>query len=220
MHGRAAREIPVITVLGGDGEDVAACLERGSHACRRQGGAADHARDVLHLRPGPGKVPFHVDRELASLPGFHVEEMDEARLLVDNRVRTRRCVADIEVVVTRDLLGLFRIEMIGEQIRCVIAIRDEIHRVADPHRVAVVAVGARQLLDRIVGEAHDPDRMRAAAPIMAPLARFIPLGDECRRDLFIGEALAVRRVGSGEGAWHRQLIRQATFERDTPELVV
>ena len=96
----------------------------------------DHARYFLELRARPGKVAIHFDVELSRLARSCVStKMNIAGLLVDDRVGTRRRIHDIEVVVLRELRELFVVEAVGEQIDCVIAVREEVDSIADPHRV-------------------------------------------------------------------------------------
>ena len=104
MNRRTARHVAPVAFLGGNGEDLAAGLERRTNARGREHGVADHGRDFLELRACPREVARHVDGELFCLSRLCIDEMDEARLLVHDRAGTRRRVLDVEVIVVRELL--------------------------------------------------------------------------------------------------------------------
>src|SRR5438477_12964033 len=100
---------------------------------------------MLHLRPRPGEVALDVDLEAMRLLRPHIEEMDIARLLVDDSVCPSRCVLDIEIMMTRELFGLPGVEAIREQVCRVVAAGDGVDCAAYPHGSAVVPVRLRQL---------------------------------------------------------------------------
>ena len=128
-----------------------------------------------------------------------------------------RRVHDVEIVVMRQLLELFRSEVVGEEVSGEVAIGEEVHGVADPHRIAVVAVLPRQLLDGVVREIHDPHRVRPPAAVVPPKTRLVPIGNERRWDFLIGDALAVGRELSAECARHRQRLLEAAVDRNAPQ---
>src|SRR5207249_508155 len=99
-------------------------------------------------------------------------------------------------------------------------IGDEVHGVPDPHWIRVVAILPGELLDGIVAEIDDPDGMRAAAAIVAPLAGFVPAGDERGRDLVVRIALAVGRRHAVECARYRNELLEAACGGNGPELQV
>src|SRR4029077_7872069 len=80
------RQVTPIALVRRNSEDVAARLEGRAHAGGRKARGADHARDALELRAGPRKVADDVDRERFGLARLDVEEVDDAVLLVDDRV--------------------------------------------------------------------------------------------------------------------------------------
>src|SRR5437764_857571 len=117
--------------------------------------------------------------------------MNVARLLVYNGVRTRRRIHDVEVRVTRELGELLGVGAIGVKIRRMVAVRQEIYRVADPHRLAVIAAGPGKFFYRIVGQCHDADRMRSAAAIVPPFAGLPPSRREGLGDFVVCQTTAV-----------------------------
>ena len=50
----------------------------------------------------------------------------------------------------------------------------------------------------MIGQIHDPDRMRATAAVISPVAGLVPRWDEGRREFFMSDAAAIRRVGAAE----------------------
>ena len=135
--------------------------------------------------------------------------MQIAALLVDDRIARGGRVHHVEVVVTGERGDVLRPGPVTEQVDRAVAIRQEVHGVADPHRRAVVAVGPRQLFDGAIGKVDQPDRTRAPAAIVAPQAALVlrPVGREAEPDLLVGDATAVRRIAPAEGSWHRQHFR-------------
>src|SRR5262249_28908167 len=59
--------------------------------------------------------------------------------------------------------------------------------------------------------------MCAAAAVMAPHARFVPVGNECNREFLIGKATTIGRVRATEGARQGQWIGRTAFGADGPE---
>ena len=215
------RQVAGGALLRWHGEDVPARFERGADSCRRQYCVANRrGGDLLEMRPCPRQIAGDIDGELPRLPGRRVDQVNVARLLVHDGVRSRRRAHDVEVVVVRELQQLLRLEVVGEDVAREVAVGHKVNGVADPHRFAVVAVGPRQLLDRVVGQVHDPDRMRAPAAVVPPLAALVlrPLRREHGRgNLLVGDSAAVGRVGAAERARHRQRLGQASGQVDRPE---
>ncbi len=214
VRARRLRQVAPITLVGRNREDVAARFECRAHAGGREARVADHARDALELRASPREIADDVDRERFGLTRLDVEEVDDAVLLVDDRVGSGGRRHDVGVVVVRQLLELLRREVVREQVARVVAIGEEVHGVADPHRIAVVAVLPRQLFDGGRRQVDDADRVRAAAAIVAPHAHLVPVGNERRRDFFEGDARSVRRMRAGERARHRESLLEAAGGRD------
>src|SRR5256885_9169996 len=81
-------------------------------------------------------------------------------------------------------------------------------------RSGVVAVGPRQLLDRVIGQIHHADGVRTAAAVMSPLARLILRREKERRgDLLVGEPAAVGAVAAPERSGPGQRPRQPRPQR-------
>ena len=220
MCAGAAREVSRIALVRRHGEDLAACGEGGANAGGRQRGFLDRCRHALEARARPRKIPIDLDVQLLRLAGLGIEEVDVTSLLVDDAVGTSRGGHDVVVVVMRELLELLRVGLIREDVPRVIAVGEEVDRVADPHRIGIVAVGPRQLLARVVGEVHDANRMRSSAAVMAPVADLGPLDDHLRPEFLIGDALAVGRIRAAEGTRHRQRFGESAVGRDAPQLEI
>src|SRR4026207_1481937 len=71
-------------------------------------------------------------------------------------------------VVLGQLVLLFGVGAIGEQVGGVVAVGNEVDRVSDPHRFTVVAVVPGKFFDRVIAQVHHRDRVGASATIMAP----------------------------------------------------
>ncbi len=111
------------------------------------------------------------------------------------------------------LRDLLRIAVEGEQVELAGAVGEEIDRVADPHRVRVVAaaLGLGDLLDAQPVEREDPDPRGRAAPVVLPLAE--PLAERG-----VGQVPPVGRVRRAVAVGHRQLLREAARGPDGEEL--
>ena len=199
MDSRTTREVSRVSLLGGHGEDLTARLERGAHACGRQRGCMDQGSDGPHLRARPRHVTPHVHDELLCLPVRDIVHMDEARLFEHDRACPGRRVHDIEVREVRELPEHLRISAICVKIGDFLAVGNEIDRVADPHRVVVVAIGPRQFLDGVVSETNHRDRVGPTAAVATPHAFLVPARNELLRHFFVREASTVRRVHARPG---------------------
>src|ERR1043166_3344693 len=130
----ALRQVAEVALFGWNSKDLTARFEGRASASRRKRRIANHARDFLELRSRPREIAGHFDVELLRLTGFRVDEINVTRLLVHDRIRAGRSSHDIEIIVMRDLRQLLRVSAISKQINRVIAIREKVDRVPDPHR--------------------------------------------------------------------------------------
>jgi len=179
-----------------------------SNSARRKPGVANHGANLFELGTRPRQIAGYFDVQLPGLTGFDVNKMDISCLFVNDCVGSRRSGHDVKVVVLGELRDLLRTHLIREKIRSMIAVRNEIDRVADPHRPAVVTVGPRKLLNGIIGKIYYRDRVRTTASVMPPHAGFFPWREHVRRYFFISQTAAVRRVRTGKRPRQRQSFRQ------------
>ena len=82
---------------------------------------------------------------------MQVVEINGAELLVDDGARPRRGVLDVESLVVDELLHLLRFRVVFEKGDGAIAVREEVDLVANPKRIAVIGVVARDLHDAGIG---------------------------------------------------------------------
>ncbi len=122
MRARALRQVSKVAFFGRHGEDLTACFEGGASAGRRECRIANHARDFFELRAGPGQIARHFDVELLRLTRLGIDEIDVARLFVNNCIRARRSSHDVEIFMMRNLCQLLSVSAISKQVVCVIAI--------------------------------------------------------------------------------------------------
>ena len=217
MRARALAEISVVTFFRRHAENLPARFEGCAHARRGERRVTDHADYFLELRARPGQVAAHLDVESARLPCLCIEQMHIARLFVDDRVGAGGGVHHVKVVVTSKLSELLRIRAVSKEVDHVIAIREEVDRVADPHRIGVVTVGPGKFLDGMIGKSHYSDRMGAAASVVPPIAGLVPSRNERRRKFFVGDAAAIGRVSATESARHRQRLGQTAVQSYGPK---
>jgi len=141
------RQIAGDAVPGRHVEDVAARHHRDALAARADRDALDVVGRIHRLRPPAGVVGGHLDRHRAVRFAAGVEHMQLAVQFVDDvavGVGTRP--AHVPIAVVGERAGLAGGEVVAVQIEHAAAVRIEINRIADPHRIAVGA--------RIVGDLH------------------------------------------------------------------
>ena len=193
------RQVADVALLRRDRHDVAAEVEHGAGAGRRERRgpdplrAADEALARLALIRGNGKS------ELTRLAGRRVEKVKVAGLLVDDVAAAGGRVQDRKVGVPSDLSDgrHFRVERI--QVELAIPVRAEIQSVPDPHRIDVVRprLRLRDLLHRLGLHVEDADRGHLPAAIVLPL-------QERRRQRVVGNPAAVGRIGGARRVRDRQ----------------
>ena len=139
-----------------------------------------------------------------------VEEVKGAELLDDDPAGAGRGRLEVESVVRQGLVDLLGREVIDEERYGASPVGQEVDLVADPHRVRVVGVVARDLLDLEVGERDDPDRRRLAATVAFPGR--LPVH---RRH--VGQARAVGGEGRGHACRKRQFLGETAVHPDREE---
>ena len=154
MRARTLREVSVIALLSRHGENLAARFECRPNSRGRERRVADHADYFLELGARPRQIAGYFDVELLRLFCFCIDEINVAGLLVNNGVRPCRRRHDVKVIVMGELFDLLCVATIGEQVHCMIAVREKVDRISNPHREGVVAVAPGKFLDRIVAEIH------------------------------------------------------------------
>src|SRR6266542_4638304 len=86
--------------------------------------------------------------------------------------------------------------------------------------LCIVAVGPRELLNRVVGQIHDRDWVCATAAVVPPVASLVPLWNEGSRELLVSQSATIRGVSGAERARHRQRLWQSTIQADAPKAKV
>ena len=219
MGAGRAREVARRPLLRRHGDDLAAELEDGARAARRQRSSAHELRALLEARPQLLEIGRRADAQALALPGPGVEQVDPASLLEgDPRAFGAALGArgqHREVGERSELTHLAAGAIEREQVDLAGAIGPEVDAVADPHRVDVVRSirGLRHLRHRLRGEVVEPDARGGAAAILLPL--LVDLGQR-----LIGDGAAIGSVGRVEPVGDRQARREAAGDRHGEELKV
>ena len=121
------------------------------------------------VRPHSWKIAGDLDIDGVLLPGRWIEHVDRTKLLVNDRVRTRRSRFDIHTVARERQAHLLCAGVIGIQTHWPVAIGEEINFVPDPHRRGIIGILARHFFHAGIGKFRDPDgRSRAASVVFQP----------------------------------------------------
>ncbi len=215
MSGHRLREVAVIAFLLRDGHDLSPKLEGGTRSGWRQGGIPNEVGPLGVPRSNLDQVRRDPNRDGTALTRRRLVEVQATSLFVGDLRTAGRGVHDREVGVRRQLLDSTGSRIEREEVELAVTVRAEIHGVADPHRIGVVAAPGRlrYLLDRVVAGVVDPDPGRRPAPVVLPLVE----GLVQRR---VGDLGAVRRVARLEGVRDGELIGMATLNRHGVELAM
>ncbi len=215
MRAQAVGQVADVTLLAWHGNDLAAKIEHGARAGRRQRRVTDPARTLHEPRPQLAQVGGHANRQLLAGPRLRVEHVQHARLFVDDAVGTVRCAQDGKVGMLRDLTNLFALRVVGEHVEFAVAIGSEIDRVANPHRIGVVrsCFRLRDLVDRMRLSVVQPQARHGSAAILLPL--LISSGDGV-----VGDALPVGGIGGARRVRNRQRLFDAPADGNREQLAV
>ena len=172
MHAGRLGEVARIALLGRHRDDLAAIFEHGPVAAGRDCEVADVLRIACEAGPRLGQVGGHADLEPVRLPLVRVEDVDPAGLLVDQLSGAGRGAGDREGIVIGASGDGFRAAIVRIEVELAVAVGEKVDRLADPHRLGVVAApgGLGDLLVRKVIELEDPDPRRRSAAVVLPLA--------------------------------------------------
>ena len=112
-----------------------------------------------------------------------------------------------------EALDLLRLPVVRIEVELAVAVGEEIHRLADPHGLGVIAASGRlgDLLVRQVIQLEDPDPRRRSAAIVLPLP-------EALAERRIGQQLAVGRDGPHVARGDRQATGDSAIDTDREEL--
>ncbi len=170
----------------------------GALAGGRDGGVKDGVR-VDDGKAGLERGQIAVERDIDGVLGVRGEvvEVDASELLVYDTAGAGTCGLKVEALVLDDLLDLFGFRVVAEEGDGAVAIGEEVNLVADPERVRVVGIVARDLGEIERCQVDDPDRLGLAAVVALP--RDLPL-IEGR----VGDQLAVGRDRSAVGGGKRK----------------
>ena len=115
-----------------------------------------------------GKSPAALIRERLLLAGLRIELVDEAALLEHHHAAAGVERLDVEVDEPGELRELLRGGFVRPDVGDAVAVRDEVHRIAQPHRVDVLRIRPWRR-DQVEGlQVDDPDRPVLAAAVVAP----------------------------------------------------
>ena len=109
-------EIARGAVFGGNGKNIAASDDGDALAVGRRGNAGEGFGDVGEGGPGRSEVFADGDRHGGGFLGGEVELPDLAGLLEDDGFAAERGEFHVEVGELRELLGLFRGEVVAEKV--------------------------------------------------------------------------------------------------------
>ena len=211
---RAPREIPDRSVLGGDGQEFTPRLENRPLAGRGNVAVLDRITDCDRPRSQGHLVGDDLDRDFRAVAGREIHQIQRAPGFEHNVLRSDRRKVNVEILEVRHLPGLAgrRVDRpdIGPHLRA--AVREEIDRIAVPHRQRVIGRILRQIPRLQRFEIEEPDLRGQTAPVPFPRPEF-----PARR--LVGQRLAVGRqgaeltVGYGQAGW------KSALRIDGPQLV-
>ncbi len=164
---RTAAEIARLTVLGRQGEHLATRTEYRPLTARRQVITFDEASRLDPTRPCLRKITGQAHRNFLAFATGRVEPPQPTTLLEHDPIRTRARPQDILAEIGQPArLAACRRDRI--QIEVIVAIGQEIHRIAHPHRLMIGGPVIGQA-DRTVGrEVVHPHVLRPPAAIALP----------------------------------------------------
>src|ERR1017187_1689827 len=216
---RRASEIANVALVRGRREDFAVRLKDRAHAGGGDPGFANLARHVLEMRPHFGEVGRHLDGYLVLLLRGDVVDMNLPELFVDDGARPGGGVFDVLPRVFDELIHLLAARIVLEQRYRPVAVGEEIDFVADPHRVEIVRIRARDFFRFQIREIHHPDVAGAPPAVSLPRNEVVTVGGELPAvQRLVGHAFHIRRIGSSEGHGKRQSLGQAAFRGNREEL--
>ena len=213
-HARSGGEIAHVAFLGRHGEDVAARLDHRPRPGRGESGVLNEGHGARPVRTGGREVRVHVDVHGLGRPLGRVEEIHPAALLVHDHAGPGRRGLDVEVGVTRQLARLPGPEIVAVQVHRAVAIGQEVHHVADPHRPVFSRRIVRHRLDLARAHVEQPDPGLLAAAVAAP--RLLVPG-AAHRD--VRDASRVRAVRQPLTGRHGQRLFEPSFERHAVQAV-
>src|SRR5579859_4365384 len=115
-------------------------------------------------------------RQVAGDPNVHfggfgaggIENVDSAKLLIDESVGPRGKRFEIEALVRNDLLYSFGLRVVSEERHRPVAVGKKIDRVAKPNRILIIRILAGHFFEGKVAQPHDIDRRGLPAAIAFP----------------------------------------------------
>ena len=147
-------------------------------------------------------------RNAPGLPGCRIVNVQFAVQFVhDAPLGVRSRPAHVPSLLARDPLRLLGTGVVPIQIQDAVPIRNEVHIVPDPHRVAVRANVIRDLFRPVAVEVKE-------IQVLSPTALIALPSPEVAKQRRVGHALAIRRDGARTRFGNRQGGRQATLHRN------
>src|SRR5438270_5261216 len=120
------------------------------------------------MRANGFQVSGNVDRNILRLMRLQIVKFNCAKLFNDNGVRSGGGTLEVEAITVQGFAHLLRFSVVGKQADRTVAVGEEIDRVAYPHRIVVVGILARELLNTGVFKIENADRRSLAAVIALP----------------------------------------------------
>ena len=199
------------TVLGGEGEEVAAGDDQHALAVGRKVVGEHLVGHILVFGTAINVVVSEIDGHFLALAGLDVVLVDVAAVFEDHvvlRVGGELAVVFREVGDLADLLGL---GVEDEEVHGPVAVGEEVDLIADPHREDVLGVAVGDRVDLGGAHAVDPDVVGLAAAVVFP-------GAEFAEHPVHGQILAVGGIAAEAAFGGRDLLGGAAVRIDLAEL--
>ncbi len=194
-------------LLDGHREHVPARREDGALALGGEVEPVDEPGGGIAPRPAVQAVVWHGDREPRLLPGRHIVHRQFATQLVDDAAGVvRGRPADIPRGRAGELLYSFASDVKAVQVEGAVTIGDEEDTAADPHGIALGALGVGHRPHLVGGQVVNVEVLRPPALVPFPGAKVA----EQRR---VDHLAPVRREVACPRGGHRQLDRQSSVDR-------
>ena len=210
-----AGEVPRVSLLGGNSDDLATILEYRALARGGDIGRANHL-GVAHI-PGSSlsQVRCHANSQALRFLRARIEIVQVPSLLVDDSPGAGRGAVDRETIMAGQTHHVLRLEVIRVKIELAVSIREEVNRCTDPHRLGIVAAprGFGDFLVREVRKFENPDPRSRAAAVILPLAEPLTKGG-------VRQVRTIRRDRPHVAGGNRQRLRHPTVDADREKLRV
>ena len=213
MDPRRVGEVSRVSVLGGDGEDLAAGAEEGPLAVGGDFVVRDARGDVGDPAPGRNLVVLDENRNAFRFLRGQIEAVDESAVLEDDRRRAERRELDVEIGEARQGPRFFGLHVVSIEIHplVLVAVGEEVNRLSAPHREDIPSLVGRDVFGLFRLEIINPDVVGHPAPVPLP-------GPEFAEDAVVGQLRVVRGKGTEASARQGKRDGGAALGRNDIEL--